>query len=211
MEEEKDKYINCSKCKMKYHNNEDNIKDDFGYNRLGVRFKTCLRCRNRAKKYADKNREYSQKYREEHKEKIQEYKDKQRINTDKYIVCAHCRLKYINDEEHIAKDFGYNRLGKKLKTCVKCSESNRKWKEQHKEHIKETDKIYREENKEKYKEQNEQYAEAHKEKLKEYWKQYRLRQKEKGNLLKEEADKSNGEILYCYRCVKNKPYAKFLS
>ena len=112
MEEEKNKYINCSKCKLKYHNNEDNIKDDFGYNRLGERFKCCVKCRNRAKKYTDKNREkvneYSRNYREEHKEEQKKYKEKQRINTDKYIVCAHCRLKYINDNEHIEKDFGYN-------------------------------------------------------------------------------------------------------
>ncbi len=214
MEEEKDKYINCSQCKLKYHNNEDNIKNDFGYNRLGERFKCCVRCRNRAKKYADTHKteisERSQKYREEHKEKQKEYKEKQLTNTNEYIICAHCRLKYINDNEHIEKDFRYNRLKEKLKTCVKCRESNRKWREEHKEHIKEHDKKYREENKEKYKEQHQQYAETHREEINEYKKQYRLKQKEKGKLLKEEADKSNGEILYCYRCIKNKPYTEFL-
>ena len=31
---ENDKYIKCSRCKMKYHNNDDSIKQHFGYNRL---------------------------------------------------------------------------------------------------------------------------------------------------------------------------------
>ena len=39
---------------------------------------------------------------------------------DKYIICSDCRSKYINDEEHINKDFGYTRLEMRYKTCVKC-------------------------------------------------------------------------------------------
>lgn len=39
---------------------------------------------------------------------------------DKYIKCSKCRCKYINDDEHIKKDFGYNRLEERFKTCVKC-------------------------------------------------------------------------------------------
>ena len=33
----------------------------------------------------------------------------------KYIKCKGCKCKYINDEEHIKQDFGYNRLGEQLK------------------------------------------------------------------------------------------------
>jgi hypothetical protein len=40
-----DKYIKCTRCRCKYHNNDDNIKIDFGYDRLGERFKNCLTCR----------------------------------------------------------------------------------------------------------------------------------------------------------------------
>ena len=40
-----DKYIKCSKCKCKYHNDDNHIKADFGYNRLNERFKTCVKCR----------------------------------------------------------------------------------------------------------------------------------------------------------------------
>ena len=29
---------------------------------------------------------------------------------DTYIVCSNCKCKYINDEEHINKDFGYTIL-----------------------------------------------------------------------------------------------------
>ena len=39
---------------------------------------------------------------------------------DTYIVCSNCKCKYINDEEHINKDFGYTRLEMRYKTCVKC-------------------------------------------------------------------------------------------
>jgi hypothetical protein len=40
-----DQYIKCSNCKCKYHNNDENISIDFGYNRLGKRFKTCTKCK----------------------------------------------------------------------------------------------------------------------------------------------------------------------
>ena len=41
---------------------------------------------------------------------------------DKYIKCSRCKCKYINDNEHIKHDFGYNRLEERYKTCVKCRE-----------------------------------------------------------------------------------------
>ena len=40
--------------------------------------------------------------------------------SDKYIKCAMCKCKYINDDEHIKTDFGYNRLNERFKCCVKC-------------------------------------------------------------------------------------------
>ena len=39
---------------------------------------------------------------------------------DKYIKCSKCKCKYINDDEHIKADFGYNRLNERFKTCTKC-------------------------------------------------------------------------------------------
>ena len=62
---EVDKYVKCSKCKCKYHNKDDNIKEDFGYNRLGDRFKCCVKC-------GAKYREYDHTYRAIHKDEISE-------------------------------------------------------------------------------------------------------------------------------------------
>ena len=45
------KYIKCSKCKCKYINDDEHIKDDFGYNRLNERYKTCLTCRTKKREY----------------------------------------------------------------------------------------------------------------------------------------------------------------
>ena len=42
-------YIKCSKCKCKYINDEEHIKSDFGYNRLNVQYKCCVKCRNKQK------------------------------------------------------------------------------------------------------------------------------------------------------------------
>ena len=39
---------------------------------------------------------------------------------DKYIKCSRCKCKYINDDNHIKTDFGYNRLNEMFKTCVNC-------------------------------------------------------------------------------------------
>ena len=33
-----DKYIKCSRCKCKYINDDNNIKNDFGFTRLNERF-----------------------------------------------------------------------------------------------------------------------------------------------------------------------------
>ena len=45
---------------------------------------------------------------------------------DKYIKCSKCKCKYINDDEHIKADFGYNRLNERYKTCVKCRDKTSK-------------------------------------------------------------------------------------
>ena len=45
----------------------------------------------------------------------------------KYIKCSKCKCKYINDDEHIKADFGYNRLNERFKTCTKCrTKTNKK-------------------------------------------------------------------------------------
>ena len=47
------KYIKCSKCK--YINDDKHIKNDFGYNRLEERFKTCTKCRTKTNKKVNLN------------------------------------------------------------------------------------------------------------------------------------------------------------
>ncbi len=44
------KYIKCSKCRLKYKNNGIDKAHDFGYNRLGEQLKTCFICRDKQKK-----------------------------------------------------------------------------------------------------------------------------------------------------------------
>ena len=45
--------MKCSRCKCKYINDDDNIKVDFGYNRLNVRFKICVKCRTKTTQVKD--------------------------------------------------------------------------------------------------------------------------------------------------------------
>ena len=45
---------------------------------------------------------------------------------DKYIKCSKCKCKYINDDNHIRTDFGFNRLNERFKTCTKCRNKTRK-------------------------------------------------------------------------------------
>ena len=44
-QDEDDKYIKCSNCRCKYNIDEEHIKADFGFNRLSVKYKTCLKRR----------------------------------------------------------------------------------------------------------------------------------------------------------------------
>ena len=97
---------------------------------------------------------------------------------DKYIICSKCRSKYINDEEHINKDFGYTRLEERYKTCVRCRARS-----------KINCKTYSEKHPEKSKER----YEAHKEEAKEYYKQYR----EKNADRLKEYDRARNQIKIC--------------
>ena len=48
-------YILCSGCHGKYIDDDEHIKCDFEYNRLGNRYNCCVKCRNRNKAYREKN------------------------------------------------------------------------------------------------------------------------------------------------------------
>ena len=66
-ESKNDKYVICSKCRSKCINDEEHINKDFGYTRLEMRYKTCVRCRAR-------NKINGKTYHEAHKEEQQEVK-----------------------------------------------------------------------------------------------------------------------------------------
>ena len=57
--------------------------------------------------------------------------------SDKHIKCSNCKCKFINDDEHIETDFGYNRLNERYKTCVRCRAKQRAYAEANKESINE--------------------------------------------------------------------------
>ena len=44
-EDKNDKYVICSSCRSKYKNDGEHINKDFGYTRLEMIYKTCVRCR----------------------------------------------------------------------------------------------------------------------------------------------------------------------
>ena len=54
---------------------------------------------------------------------------------DKYIKCSRRKCRYINDDEHIKYEFGYNRLSERFKTCAKCRKRTHKYCKEHREQI----------------------------------------------------------------------------
>ena len=96
------KYITCSRCKMKYQNNDGSIKEQFGFKRLGERLKTCTRCRGTRtgyyKQYSEEHKEqkqeYSKQYYQDHKEqqrqRWREYYNLHKNQIYKQMLCADC-------------------------------------------------------------------------------------------------------------------------
>ena len=117
----------------------------------------------------------------------------ERSEADKYIKCSKCRCKYINDDEHIKKDFGYNRLEERFKTCVKCRtysrQQNKDYRQEHQAEITENTRDYRK-----------QYYQDNKEHHKELMKNYREKQ------LNTEVDENHK---CCTRCYKIKPITEY--
>ena len=112
---------------------------------------------------------------------------------DKYIKCSKCRCKYINDDDHIKNDFGFNRLNERFKTCMKCRErgreQNKAYREAHKDEIAERKQEY-----------NKQYFQEHKEYYSKKHKEYRDRQ------LNKEVDEHHK---CCTRCYKIQPLTEY--
>ena len=75
--------------------------------------------------------------------------------TPTYLFCSGCIKKYINDEEHIKQDFGYNRLNIRYKSCIQCQARYLKHRESHKEERRNNSRTYYQENKDIILEKNE--------------------------------------------------------
>ena len=84
---------------MKYHDHDEHINKDFGFNRLNERFKTCMKCRqyklDNRELILQQGRERAKEYYKEHRSEIlensKEYKNnnKAKINEKiKYNVCG---------------------------------------------------------------------------------------------------------------------------
>ena len=56
---EQNEHIKCKGCKCKYINDEEHIKQYFGYNRLGEQLGSCVKCKNKNKHGKEKKKQPS--------------------------------------------------------------------------------------------------------------------------------------------------------
>ena len=103
---------------------------------------------------------------------------------DKYIKCSRCKCKYINDDNHIKTDFGYNRLNERYKTCLTCRDRHKQYVSNNKEQIKDI-----------------KHA---------YWINHKDEIHNKREELKKLAEESNGTSYYCNRCYQIKLFDDFV-
>ena len=89
-----DKYIKCSKCKCKYINDDNHIKNGFGYNRLNERFKTCTKCRTKKVNINTLPDALTDKiYQFKHNMEFQNVMDDIKNNIYVYGDCPKCKFK----------------------------------------------------------------------------------------------------------------------
>ena len=60
----------------------------------------------------------------------------------KYISCSRGHKKFIDDDEHIKTDFGYNRLNIRYKQYVKCRTYQAQYRGKHREELREKQQEY---------------------------------------------------------------------
>ena len=95
---EESKHIKCSKCWCNYINDGEHIKQDFGYNRLEERFKTCVKCRKR------RGRQFNKEIDDHHQYCTRCYKIKPKIGYGEYSHRTMgqsyiLRTNHVNSEE----------------------------------------------------------------------------------------------------------------
>ena len=110
----------CSVCFYRYH--KDNVDTTFGYNKNGERHKQCVKCRAKAKAYRDADNKVEM--------------------ADSFVKCSACKCVYENGDGHSTTHFGFDRLGKQYKTCVKCRTKRTECKDKDLETTREYDRMY---------------------------------------------------------------------
>ena len=109
--------------------------------------------------------------------------------TPTYQFCSGCNKKYINDEEHIKQDFGYNRLTIRYKSCIQCKARYLKHRESHREERSENSKTYYQENKDIILDKRRIYRDNNKDKI-----------IEKSKIYYEKVKEQRKEMSYCELC-----------
>ena len=123
-QDSKDKYIKCSRCKMKYLNSDENISKYFGYNRLNEIYKTCAKCRDNRKQYIKNNpekvKQISHQYWIDHKNEITKKRQELQKEADKSSgSIKYCNRCYRNKpvDEFMCPN------GKSYNACYACLRS----------------------------------------------------------------------------------------
>ena len=92
------KYINCSRCKCKYINDDEHIKNDFGFTRLGKRLSTCTKCREKrkgdCKQCYEEHKDYHKQYYQDNKDNIMKRREQLKKDADAsngaILYCNRC-------------------------------------------------------------------------------------------------------------------------
>ena len=103
----KEQYVKCSRCKKKFINDDEHIKTDFGFNRLGVKYKTCVTCRDRETQRVNKLKQEAEENKDTIKHCYRCYKNKSLQdficpNGKSYNACYSCLDRRYNDPPKIA-------------------------------------------------------------------------------------------------------------
>ena len=125
-------------------------------------------------------------------------------NNKELKTCSRCHT------TKLLEYFGTNTKGELFKTCNNCRKNDKKYKDTHKDEIKEKNKKYREENKEELKEKDKErhkiYRENNKDKINEYRKKYYEKNAEKFQQYRDDHREERNEYFRQHRIKMNELY-----
>ena len=106
---ENHQYRICSGCKCKYSNTTDDITKDFGLNRLGHAFKTCVKCRINRKDYRNKNPNIDKLHNEyQQREDVKQRRQEQLSQDVECKICGMTKKKktlYIHQRRYYCQTY----------------------------------------------------------------------------------------------------------